>query len=62
LCSKKHPYQRYQKNRTLSQFSLEKTRGTIVVPEQAIPGVGWNACVKNTEGNIFGITQGNSAA
>jgi predicted enzyme related to lactoylglutathione lyase len=59
---KKTPLSTQPKNRTLSQFSLEKTRGTIVVPEQAIPGVGWNACAKNTEGNIFGITQGNSAA
>ncbi len=31
--------------------------GSIAVPKMAIPGVGWLAYVKDTEGNIFGIMQ-----
>jgi len=31
--------------------------GTIVVPKRAFPGVGWSAYCKDTEGNIFGLSQ-----
>jgi predicted enzyme related to lactoylglutathione lyase len=31
--------------------------GTIVVPKRALPGVGWSAYAKDTEGNIFGLSQ-----
>ena len=31
--------------------------GTIVVPKMPIPGVGWLVYAKDTEGNIFGVTQ-----
>jgi predicted enzyme related to lactoylglutathione lyase len=31
--------------------------GTIVVPKMPIPGVGWLAYAKDTEGNIFGFMQ-----
>ena len=31
--------------------------GTIVVPKRAVPGVGWSAYGKDTEGNIFGLSQ-----
>jgi predicted enzyme related to lactoylglutathione lyase len=29
--------------------------GTIALPKMAIPGVGWLAYAKDTEGNIFGV-------
>jgi predicted enzyme related to lactoylglutathione lyase len=31
--------------------------GTVVVPKRALPGVGWSAYCKDTEGNIFGLSQ-----
>ncbi len=31
--------------------------GTVVVPKRAFPGVGWSAYCKDTEGNIFGLSQ-----
>ena len=31
--------------------------GRIVKPRHAIPGVGWLAYARDTEGNIFGLTQ-----
>jgi uncharacterized protein len=36
--------------------------GQIVVPKMAVPGVGWLAYCKDTEGNIFGIMQEDRAA
>jgi predicted enzyme related to lactoylglutathione lyase len=36
--------------------------GTIVVPKMPIPGIGWLAYGKDTEGNIFGIMQPDPAA
>lgn len=31
--------------------------GTVVVPKRAFPGIGWSAYCKDTEGNIFGVSQ-----
>ncbi len=31
--------------------------GTIVLPKDPVPGVGWLAYAKDTEGNIFGVMQ-----
>jgi predicted enzyme related to lactoylglutathione lyase len=31
--------------------------GAVALPKMAIPGVGWVAYVKDTEGNIFGLYQ-----
>lgn len=31
--------------------------GEITMPRQAIPGVGWFAYAKDTEGNLFGMMQ-----
>lgn len=31
--------------------------GTVALPKMAIPGVGWLAYCKDTEGNIFGMMQ-----
>ena len=36
--------------------------GTNVVPKMPIPGVGWLAYCKDTEGNIFGIMQSDPQA
>lgn len=31
--------------------------GTVVVPTGPVPGIGWRAHVKDTEGNILGVMQ-----
>ena len=36
--------------------------GSIAVPKMPIPGIGWLAYVKDTEGNIFGVMQDDPAA
>jgi predicted enzyme related to lactoylglutathione lyase len=36
--------------------------GVIAVPKMAIPGVGWLAYAKDTEGNLFGLMQNDPAA
>lgn len=36
--------------------------GSIALPKMAVPGVGWLAYAKDTEGNLFGIMQADSAA
>ena len=44
---------------------LEKVQGnggTVVVPTMPIPGVGWLAYSKDTEGNIFGMLQSDADA
>ena len=34
---------------------VEAAGGSVVVPKMPIPGVGWLAYCKDTEGNIFGL-------
>lgn len=36
--------------------------GTVVVPRSALPGVGYTAYCKDTEGNIFGLMQNDETA
>lgn len=36
--------------------------GSIAVPKMAVPGVGWLAYCKDTEGNIFGMMQADASA
>lgn len=36
---------------------IEANGGSIVLPKMAIPGVGWLAYYRDTEGNIFGIIE-----
>lgn len=36
--------------------------GTIALPKMPVPGVGWLAYGKDTEGNIFGVMQADPAA
>jgi predicted enzyme related to lactoylglutathione lyase len=44
---------------------LEKAKahgGSVALPKMPIPGVGWLAYCKDTEGNIFGLMQADSKA
>jgi uncharacterized protein len=36
--------------------------GTVALPKMAVPGIGWLAYLKDTEGNIFGMMQADPAA
>jgi predicted enzyme related to lactoylglutathione lyase len=36
--------------------------GSVAVPKMAIPGVGWLAYCKDTEGSVFGLHQHDPAA
>ena len=36
--------------------------GSIALPKMPVPGVGWLAYFKDTEGNIFGAMQGDANA
>lgn len=40
----------------------EKSGGQCVVPKMAVPGVGWLAYCKDTEGHIFGMMQNDPKA
>jgi predicted enzyme related to lactoylglutathione lyase len=42
--------------------AIEAAGGSIVLPKMAIPGVGWLAYAKDTQGNIFGVMQPDAAA
>ena len=41
---------------------VEKSGGQCVVPKMPVPGVGWLAYCKDTEGYIFGMLQSDRAA
>ena len=41
---------------------VSKAGGTIAVPKMPVPGIGWMAYVKDTEGNIFGMMQNDPSA
>jgi len=36
--------------------------GSVVAPKMAVPGVGWMALCKDTEGNIFGLMESDESA
>ena len=42
--------------------TVELNGGTNVVPKMPVPGVGWLAYCKDTEGNIFGVMQADERA
>lgn len=42
--------------------TVEANDGTVVVPKMPIPGMGWLVYCKDTEGNIFGMMQGDPNA
>jgi predicted enzyme related to lactoylglutathione lyase len=39
-----------------------KLGGTVALPKMPVPGVGWLAYAKDTEGNIFGMMQSDPGA
>lgn len=41
----------------LSMGLVVTAGGSVVVPKRAFPGIGWSAYCKDTEGNIFGLSQ-----
>lgn len=45
---------------TLKQ--VESSGGQCVLPKMPVPGVGWLAYCKDTEGHIFGVMQPDAAA
>lgn len=40
-----------------SLVDVEAQGGEVTRPKMAVPGVGWMAYIKDTEGNIFGLMQ-----
>jgi predicted enzyme related to lactoylglutathione lyase len=42
--------------------AITKNGGTIALPKMPIPGIGWLAYGKDTEGNIFGVMQADPTA
>jgi len=49
-------------NLDASLQAVDQGGGTCVVPKMAIPGVGWLAYCKDTEGHIFGVMQSDMSA
>jgi predicted enzyme related to lactoylglutathione lyase len=41
---------------------IEENGGKVIRPKMAIPGIGYHAYCKDTEGNIFGIMQDDPSA
>ena len=50
------------KNLDQSIVDVEANGGTIFRPRMAIPGVGWLAYIKDTEGNVFGLMESDPKA
>ena len=45
-----------------SLVDVEKNGGKLFRPKIAVPGVGWMAYIKDTEGNIFGLMESDPKA
>ena len=45
-----------------SVATVEANGGTVALPKMPIPGIGWLAYYKDTEGNIFGMMQPDPSA
>ena len=41
---------------------IKENNGTIIIPKQAILGVGWTAYFKDPEGNSFGLMEDDPTA
>jgi predicted enzyme related to lactoylglutathione lyase len=41
---------------------VKENGGTVIVPKMPVPGVGWLAYCKDTEGNTFGMMQADTYA
>lgn len=50
------------KNLDASLANVKAYGGKVVRPRMAVPGVGWMAYVKDTEGNVFGLMESDSEA
>jgi predicted enzyme related to lactoylglutathione lyase len=50
------------KNLDASLADVEDQGGQILRPRMAVPGVGWMAYIKDTEGNIFGLMESDPKA
>jgi len=46
----------------LSLERVQQAGATIAVPKMPIPGVGWLAYCRDTEGNVFGVMQNDAGA
>jgi predicted enzyme related to lactoylglutathione lyase len=45
-----------------SLADVKKNGGQVIRPRVAVPGVGWMAYIKDTEGNIFGLMESDDSA
>jgi len=50
------------KNLDQTLVDVEANGGTILRPRMAVPGVGWMAYIKDTEGNTFGLMESDENA
>jgi predicted enzyme related to lactoylglutathione lyase len=50
------------KNLDQATESVLSNGGSMAVPKMAVPGVGWLAHCKDTEGHVFGMMQSDPAA
>ena len=49
-------------NLDVALIKAKEQGGSVAMPKMPIPGVGWLAYCKNTEGNLFGMMQPDPAA
>ncbi len=45
------------KNLDASLANVKAHGGEVIRPKMAVPGVGWMAYIKDTEGNVFGLME-----
>jgi uncharacterized protein len=59
-----HPFANYILVESVDAYGAkaESLGGKIIMPKQAVPGMGWFLYFKDTEGNIFGLWQVDPAA
>jgi len=50
------------KNLDQTLAAVKANGGTILRPRMAVPGVGWMAYIKDTEGNTFGLMESDENA
>jgi predicted enzyme related to lactoylglutathione lyase len=62
LMRRQHPDQRpvnYVEVEDVDRYAEEAVElgGAVVVPRTPVPGMGWFVCLRDTEGNVFGLWQ-----
>jgi len=50
------------KNLDASLANVKASGGEVIRPRMAVPGIGWMAYIKDTEGNVFGLMENDSEA